>query len=280
MAQKRMFSKEVVRSDEFLDLPTTSQLLYFHFGMIADDDGIVASVDRELRYLGVGSKDDLKIMIDKGFIAVTSDGKIIFITDWLKNNNLRNDRYNRTNFAEARQELEAQGYKFKGKNFGIPTGIPTDTEEISINDSLNEETSKNKGLEHGIPVVNQSATPDKEQDKDKDLGKGLGKVKNKDKEESQTDSGSLFIEYFSNFLNLSKKNIQRRALTLKEFIKLTSFEREQAAKASKVYHDWYLNTGNDVKYSVNSYEFILNAMFKEFQEMPEDKSGYDPELGF
>ncbi|MGO2260734.1 MAG: hypothetical protein ACTH4W_03055, partial [Lactococcus lactis] len=150
MAQKRMFSKEVVRSDEFLDLPATSQLLYFHFGMIADDDGIVASVDRELRYLGVGSKDDLKIMIDKGFIAVTSDGKLIFITDWLKNNNLRNDRYNRTNFAEARQELEAQGYKFKGKNFGIPTGIPTDTEEISINDSLNEEPSKNKGLEHGI----------------------------------------------------------------------------------------------------------------------------------
>lgn len=84
MAQKRMFSKEVVRSDEFLDLPATSQLLYFHFGMIADDDGIVASVDRELRYLGVGSKDDLKIMIDKGFIAVTSDGKLIFITDWLK----------------------------------------------------------------------------------------------------------------------------------------------------------------------------------------------------
>ncbi|MEY2386872.1 phage replisome organizer protein [Lactococcus lactis] len=280
MAQKRMFSKEVVRSDEFLDLPATSQLLYFHFGMIADDDGIVASVDRELRYLGVGSKDDLKIMIDKGFIAVTSDGKLIFITDWLKNNNLRNDRYNRTNFAEARLELESQGYKFKSKNFGIPTGIPTDTEGISMNGSSDEEPSKNKGLEHGIPDVNQSATPDKEQDKDKDLGKGLGKVKNKDKEESQTDSDSLFIKYFSNFLNLSKKNIQRRALTLQEFIKLTSFEREQAAKASKVYHDWYLNTGNDVKYSVNSYEFILNAMFKEFQEMPEDKSGYDPELGF
>ena len=47
MAKKRMFSGEVVRSDTFLDLPQSSQLLYFHVGMIADDDGIVASVDRE-----------------------------------------------------------------------------------------------------------------------------------------------------------------------------------------------------------------------------------------
>jgi hypothetical protein len=38
MANKRMFSKEVTNSDEFLDMPLSSQALYFHLGMNADDD--------------------------------------------------------------------------------------------------------------------------------------------------------------------------------------------------------------------------------------------------
>ena len=89
MAKKRMFSADIVRSDMFLDLPPTSQLLYFHFGMIADDDGIVASVRRELNYLGFGSTDDLKLLSDKKLIDFTSDGKIVFIIDWTVNNTLR-----------------------------------------------------------------------------------------------------------------------------------------------------------------------------------------------
>ena len=41
MAKRRMFSLDVVDTDSFLDLPASSQSLYFHLGMRADDDGFV-----------------------------------------------------------------------------------------------------------------------------------------------------------------------------------------------------------------------------------------------
>ena len=43
MATKRMFSKDIVGSDAFQDMPHSSQLLYFHLGMEADDDGFVGN---------------------------------------------------------------------------------------------------------------------------------------------------------------------------------------------------------------------------------------------
>ena len=46
MANRRMFSKDVVETDKFLNMPLTSQALYFHLGMEADDDGFVASPKR------------------------------------------------------------------------------------------------------------------------------------------------------------------------------------------------------------------------------------------
>jgi hypothetical protein len=42
MANRRMFSSQIVGADEFLEMPLTSQALYFHLGMAADDDGFVS----------------------------------------------------------------------------------------------------------------------------------------------------------------------------------------------------------------------------------------------
>ena len=42
MAEKRMFSRSEIDSDEFMGLPTSAQALYFHLGLNADDDGFVA----------------------------------------------------------------------------------------------------------------------------------------------------------------------------------------------------------------------------------------------
>ena len=41
MANRRMFSLTVVDTDQFMDMPASSQCLYFHLGMRADDDGFV-----------------------------------------------------------------------------------------------------------------------------------------------------------------------------------------------------------------------------------------------
>lgn len=127
MAKKRMFSSDIVRSDLFLDMPISSQLLYFHFGMIADDDGIVASVRRELSYLSCGNVDDLKVLSDKRLIDFTDDGKIIFIVDWLTNNLLRADRYSESIHLSAKKEFFEKGYQFKSVA-KLPTGIPSDNQ--------------------------------------------------------------------------------------------------------------------------------------------------------
>jgi len=255
MAKKRMFSQEVVRSDDFLDLPQSSQLLYFHFGMIADDDGIVASVGRELRYLGFGSKDDLKILSDKNFIDFTVDGKLVFIVHWLKNNNLRADRYIQTDYKAARAELEAKGYQFKGKKVGTPLGIPND---------------------------DHSAATDKEKDKEKGLEKDIDIDKGKDKDKDK-DTNSLLTDFLDTFINFSSKNRSKRAVATAEFIKLPSFQREQALIGAKNYIQSYQNEHPDDEtgqYSVNAVNFLSNMMFMDYQEEVKADTGYDDELGF
>ena len=42
MAERRMFAKTIIDSDAFLDMPLSTQALYFHLSMRADDEGFVA----------------------------------------------------------------------------------------------------------------------------------------------------------------------------------------------------------------------------------------------
>lgn len=91
MAERRMFSSSVVESDEFLDLPVSSQAFYFHLGMYADDDGIIGSTKRVIRTIGY-SEDALQPLIDSGFIIQFDDNALV-ISDWKRNNYLQKDRY-------------------------------------------------------------------------------------------------------------------------------------------------------------------------------------------
>ncbi len=76
MAVRRMFSLDVVDTDKFLEMPATSQNLYFHLGMHADDDGFVASPKRIARNIGCGA-DDINILLAKGFIIRFEDGVVV-----------------------------------------------------------------------------------------------------------------------------------------------------------------------------------------------------------
>lgn len=100
---KRMFSKDVVRSDKFLEMPATSQALYFHLSMEADDDGLVGNPKTLVRYIGVND-DDLRILITKGFIIPLKDG-IIAIRHWKINNFIRKDWYEPTIYIKQKQQL-------------------------------------------------------------------------------------------------------------------------------------------------------------------------------
>lgn len=91
MAERRMFSKSIIDSDIFLDMPLSTQCLYFHLSMRADDDGFVNKTKRIMRMIG-SSDDDLKILIAKNFVLPFESGLVV-ITHWKIHNYIQKDRY-------------------------------------------------------------------------------------------------------------------------------------------------------------------------------------------
>lgn len=102
-ANRRMFSLQIVDTDAFLEMPTSSQLLYFHLVMRADDEGFVGSPKRILKIIGV-QDDDLKILIAKRFVLVFDSG-IVVIKHWLIHNTIRMDRLRKTTYQKEKNEL-------------------------------------------------------------------------------------------------------------------------------------------------------------------------------
>lgn len=91
MADRRMFSKRIINSGRFLKMPISSQALYFHLGLNADDDGIVEAYN-VISSINGCTEDDLKVLVSKGFIQVLNEDLVTYITDWTENNKIRADR--------------------------------------------------------------------------------------------------------------------------------------------------------------------------------------------
>ena len=103
MAERRMFTQKIIDSDAFLDMPLSTQSLYFHLNMRADDDGFVNNPKKIQRMIGA-SDDDLKLLIAKRFILGFDNG-IIVIKHWRMHNLLRKDRYNPTQYIDEKNTL-------------------------------------------------------------------------------------------------------------------------------------------------------------------------------
>ena len=106
MAERRMFTQKIIDSDAFLDMPLSSQALYFHLNMRADDDGFVNNPKRIQRTIGA-SEDDLKLLGAKRFVIGFENG-VIVIKHWRMHNTLRKDRYNPTQYQEELALLEVK----------------------------------------------------------------------------------------------------------------------------------------------------------------------------
>ena len=103
MAQRRMFNKTITNNDNFLEMPDSSQNLYFHLSMNADDDGFVDNWKSIIRMTG-HKEDDLKILIAKQYIIPFESG-VIVIRHWRLNNYLQKDRITPTNYKEEKALL-------------------------------------------------------------------------------------------------------------------------------------------------------------------------------
>ena len=155
MAEKRMFSKKIVESDAFLDMPLSSQALYFHLCMGADDDGFLNAPKRIMRMLGC-TKGDLEILARNKFILCFETG-IVVIKHWGINNNIRNDRYKPTQYIEEMSQLtvkENGAYTWINPEVsmlfesmdtnGIPNGYQMDTNGIPDGYHLDTQNSIDK----------------------------------------------------------------------------------------------------------------------------------------
>ena len=133
MAQRRMFSKTIVDSDDFLDMPVSARLLYYDLGMRADDDGFV-NPKRVMRLIGAAD-DDLKILLAKKYV-LSFENKILVIRDWKVNNFIRPDRYTPTIYKEYLKKLEV----IDTKQYKLPSGIPNDIPKVDpVKDRIGKE---------------------------------------------------------------------------------------------------------------------------------------------
>lgn len=154
MASRRMFSKDVVCSDRFLDMPASAQALYFQYGLEADDDGFVSAPKKILR-LTNASDDDLKILVAKGFL-IPFDSGVVVIRDWKINNYLRRDRYTPTRFKEEFEQLDTIDDRYQLHVLAV--GIPDDNHVVDMRDTQVRlgKDSIGKGIFHLSMILTNS----------------------------------------------------------------------------------------------------------------------------
>lgn len=104
MAQRRMFSRKITETDHFLEMPLSSQALYFHLNMGADDEGFIDKAKTIQRTIGA-SDDDMKLLIAKGFLIPFESG-VVVIRHWRIHNYIQADRFQATIHQNEKEQLE------------------------------------------------------------------------------------------------------------------------------------------------------------------------------
>ena len=183
MAEKRMFTQKIIDSDAFLDMPLSSQALYFHLNMRADDDGFVNNPKKVARVISA-SEDDLKLLLAKRFIIGFNSG-VIVIKHWRMHNTLKSDRYHPTDYQDELGQLFIKPNKAYSDDpgcGGVPALLPpAETGRKQIGDGTEPEWNQSGTITE--PERNQNGTSDI----DIGLGLGLGLDKGSGKEENRED---------------------------------------------------------------------------------------------
>ena len=126
MANRRMFSLDIIDTDKFLEMPSSAQSLYFHLGMRADDDGFISSPKKITNMVNC-SADDFKLLIAKDYL-IPFDNGVVVITDWKVNNWVRPDRKQDTRFKKELSSLNLIDDKYTLATICQPKDIQNDNQ--------------------------------------------------------------------------------------------------------------------------------------------------------
>lgn len=161
MAQRRMFSRKITDTDKFIEMPATTQNLYFHLNMNADDEGFVDRVSIIQRMIGA-SGDDLKLLIAKGFIIPFESG-VVVIRHWRIHNYIQADRFQATIYQNEKSQIEYDDTKtanIKPLEQCVQDVYKLDTQVKLGKDSLDKERlelDKVNNHNNTVPVENKKS---------------------------------------------------------------------------------------------------------------------------
>ena len=180
MAEKRMFSQKIIDSDAFLDMPLSTQSLYFHLNMRADDDGFINNPKKIQRMIGA-SDDDLRVLMAKRFV-LSFDSGVIVIKHWRMHNTLQKDRYKPTQYQEEYSTLmlkKNRSYTDRNED-ALPLGNSLETDCIQSGNKVDTQYSivENSIDKYSVVVVegngNSNSNGKNDEDKMELMGGTLG----------------------------------------------------------------------------------------------------------
>ena len=278
LANKRMFTMKIVDTDAFLDMPLSTQCLYFHLNMRADDDGFIGNPKRIEKIIGAND-DDLKLLIAKRFVILFDDG-VIVIKHWRMHNTLSRDRYIETSYTDEKKKLLLKD----NGSYSLTNGNSID--DTKLIERSNRQTQKRRKIDK------QKTHSDKDIGLDKDLELDLDTELDKDKEK---DINDLIVSKDT----IRQTDVQRTIdewNTLEEFginpVKRMTSKREQAVKArirqnhmddileaiENIRHSSFLQGQNKEGWMITFDWFLKPGNFaKVFEGNYLDKSGNKPQ---
>ena len=157
MAARRMFSKSVVKDDNFTELSKDARLLYFYLGLEADDDGFISSSRTIMNEAGV-SEEALKELVDADFI-IKFETKVILIRHWKQNNQIRSDRHCDT---VHKKEMKLVYFDNESKTYELLTN---NDNQMSTNCQPNDTQMAAEWLSNGKPSIDKYSIDENREDK-------------------------------------------------------------------------------------------------------------------
>ncbi len=197
-----MFSKSIVDSDAFMDMPQSSQLLYFHLCMRADDEGFVGNPKRIIRMVG-SNDDDYKILFAKSFIIPFESG-VCVIKHWLIHNTIRMDRFNPTTYQDEKCLLNTK--ENKAYTLGKPNG-----NQMATQVKLSKVNIREDKIEASLNFLKEIPEDKLEEMYQKfDCDKKAIKSKAEDLYNYCQAKGKVYKNYHAFLLNALKKDFKER----------------------------------------------------------------------
>ena len=253
-----MFSRKITETDHFLEMPLSSQALYFHLNMGADDEGFIDKAKTIQRTIGA-SDDDMKLLIAKGFL-IPFDSGVVVIRHWRIHNYIQADRFQATIYQNEKEQLDYDKSKIasiKPLDQCIQNGYKMDTQVRLGEDRLDKD------------ILDKDNYLYSAEEKEKSLSQIIKStnIKINDRQTQQ------ILEYIA--LDDMKVNMIEYAIQLTEDAGADSFNYLNKILSS--WKDKKLTTLDEVKKETEGYKKKVSDSNRPLR-LSDD--GFDPRLGF